>query len=304
MEEEELRQEIFGDSDDDIDYDSDEGNRNADVDEANDGGSAAAPAPPAPDSGEFAVRKVPLPTFKLRMEPPPRADTAEPMHQAPPRRGDEHEDDDEETAEAPLSPESAKRREAEEDVNAVLRKLKPKRAKRDLDDEGEMDETVASLLTQMCEAANTDQEFNKRNQPAIAKLRLLPSVMDLFSRVIMFYTKCERVTPQIRRNAQELLSRWMRPILKRSASYKDHTLEQVRIDPWEIQMAKKKAPASGSRSRPEEESTRARIPMPVAPSFSVVPVSVVPGAAAGADKRVDKYRKLKTTMKMIKSRAK
>jgi transcription factor SPN1 len=40
-------------------------------------------------------------------------------------------------------------------------------------------------------------------------------------RVVLFYTKCKRVTPEIQRIANGLVSKWSRPIIKRSASYRD-----------------------------------------------------------------------------------
>lgn len=40
-------------------------------------------------------------------------------------------------------------------------------------------------------------------------------------RIVLFYTKCKRVTPDISRIANELVSTWSRPIIKRSASYRD-----------------------------------------------------------------------------------
>ena len=40
-------------------------------------------------------------------------------------------------------------------------------------------------------------------------------------RIVLFYTKCKRVTPDISRIAKELVSTWSRPIIKRSASYRD-----------------------------------------------------------------------------------
>jgi transcription factor SPN1 len=40
-------------------------------------------------------------------------------------------------------------------------------------------------------------------------------------RIVLFYTKCKRVTPDITRIAHELVSTWSRPIIKRSASYRD-----------------------------------------------------------------------------------
>jgi transcription factor SPN1 len=43
-------------------------------------------------------------------------------------------------------------------------------------------------------------------------------------RVVLFYTKCKRVTPDIARIANHLVSTWSRPIIKRSASYRDRVV--------------------------------------------------------------------------------
>jgi len=43
-------------------------------------------------------------------------------------------------------------------------------------------------------------------------------------RVVLFYTKCKRVTPDIKRIADDLISTWSRPIIKRSASYRDRII--------------------------------------------------------------------------------
>ncbi|KAG9095370.1 Transcription factor iws1 [Ceratobasidium sp. 370] len=40
-------------------------------------------------------------------------------------------------------------------------------------------------------------------------------------KIVLFYTKCRRVTPGIRRIADTLVANWSRPIVKRSASYRD-----------------------------------------------------------------------------------
>jgi transcription factor SPN1 len=43
-------------------------------------------------------------------------------------------------------------------------------------------------------------------------------------RIVLFYTKCKRVTPDITRTADALVSAWSRPIIKRSASYRDRAI--------------------------------------------------------------------------------
>ena len=48
-------------------------------------------------------------------------------------------------------------------------------------------------------------------------------------RVVLFYTKCKRVTPDIQRAANDLVSAWSRPIIKRSASYRDRNVRTVDV---------------------------------------------------------------------------
>lgn len=43
-------------------------------------------------------------------------------------------------------------------------------------------------------------------------------------RVVIFYTKSKRVTSEVTRAANDLVSRWSRPIVKRSASYRDRVI--------------------------------------------------------------------------------
>ena len=42
--------------------------------------------------------------------------------------------------------------------------------------------------------------------------------------IILFYTKCKRVTPDVKRVAERLMEAWTRPIVKRSASYRDRAI--------------------------------------------------------------------------------
>lgn len=52
-------------------------------------------------------------------------------------------------------------------------------------------------------------------------------------RVVLFYTKCKRVTPSIARIADRLVSTWSRPIIKRSASYRDREIPSAAMDTTE-----------------------------------------------------------------------
>ncbi|KIY69105.1 transcription factor iws1 [Cylindrobasidium torrendii FP15055 ss-10] len=49
-------------------------------------------------------------------------------------------------------------------------------------------------------------------------------------RIVMFYTKCARVTDDIKRTANSLVMIWARPIIKRSSSYRDRSLPTVQVD--------------------------------------------------------------------------
>ncbi|KAJ3014967.1 UNVERIFIED_CONTAM: Transcription factor iws1, partial [Siphonaria sp. JEL0065] len=191
-----------------------------------------------------------------------------------------------------LDPETAKLKQASNDFEEALNRIKHKRAKKLDGDDPEIDEMIVNLVDKMKEAANADIEFNKLKQPAIAKIKLLPKVtaqlakmnlaeqfldnnildgmkiwleplkdgslpnldvqMSMFNalskfpirtehlreskigRIVMFYTKCDRTTPSALKIANELLEKWMRPILGRTADYKKMGLKTVSFDASEV----------------------------------------------------------------------
>jgi transcription factor IWS1 len=51
--------------------------------------------------------------------------------------------------------------------------------------------------------------------------------MSGLGRVVVFYSLCTRVEQSIRRSAEHLIEVWTRPILKRSASYRDRHIAQA-----------------------------------------------------------------------------
>lgn len=60
--------------------------------------------------------------------------------------------------------------------------------------------------------------------PILKKMEFIDSAVlkeSGLGRIILFYTKCKRVHPDIQRIANDLVSTWSRPIIKRSASYRD-----------------------------------------------------------------------------------
>jgi len=52
-------------------------------------------------------------------------------------------------------------------------------------------------------------------------------------RIVLFYTKCKRVYPDIRRIANDLVCTWSRPIIQRSASYRDRVVPITEEDATE-----------------------------------------------------------------------
>ncbi|KAJ3005555.1 Transcription factor iws1, partial [Thoreauomyces humboldtii] len=100
-------------------------------------------------------------------------------------------------------------------------------------------------------------------------------------RIVTFYTKCSRVTNEIQKVATHLVDKWMRPILKRSADYKDYSVAAIPKPDDRYALGGALPPrrsvtiSSGGAEDPESNSTRARIPQRIAPAFTVVPQSSV-----------------------------
>ncbi|PLW40360.1 hypothetical protein PCASD_07284 [Puccinia coronata f. sp. avenae] len=76
-------------------------------------------------------------------------------------------------------------------------------------------------------------------------------------KIVLFYTKCPRVGPKAKRMADELVTKWMRPILRRSASHRPR-------DTLTVPRPVRPQGLGGSSS-----SQRARIPEPVQHVFQV-----------------------------------
>ena len=70
-------------------------------------------------------------------------------------------------------------------------------------------------------------DIQKEFFPALKKMEYIDTNVlkeSRLGRVVIFYTKSKRVTPDIARIANELVSAWSRPIIKRSASYRDRII--------------------------------------------------------------------------------
>ncbi|KAH9838282.1 uncharacterized protein C8Q71DRAFT_750272 [Rhodofomes roseus] len=75
-------------------------------------------------------------------------------------------------------------------------------------------------------------DIQKEFFPTLKKLEYIDTSAlkeSQLGRVVIFYTKCKRVTPDIQRLANDLVSAWSRPIIKRSASYRDRIIPTAQI---------------------------------------------------------------------------
>ncbi|WFD19705.1 Transcription factor iws1 [Malassezia caprae] len=105
--------------------------------------------------------------------------------------------------------------------------------------------------------------------------------MSGLGRVVVFYSLCKRVEPSIRRIAEQLIESWTRPILKRSASYRDRQVAQAE---WH-----QNSPQNQSNHLTEAafatDKTRRHvgIPQSVTTGFQVAPKNRVAGSSNDHD---------------------
>ncbi|KIJ51089.1 hypothetical protein M422DRAFT_27156, partial [Sphaerobolus stellatus SS14] len=96
-------------------------------------------------------------------------------------------------------------------------------------------------------------------------------------RIVLFYTKCKRVTASIQRQAVSLVSIWSRPIIKRSASYRDRQIPLApEQDPDGPTRQTERLNAILARAKLENERNRVRpnavsIPQATLGSYTVAP---------------------------------
>lgn len=97
-------------------------------------------------------------------------------------------DREEEREQRELSPEAAKKMEANKDIDRIVNTIKSvNRARRmELVDEVEMDEQASFLVEQMKAAAFSDVKSNNEGKPALEKLQLLPTVSLQLQKVVWF----------------------------------------------------------------------------------------------------------------------
>lgn len=112
-------------------------------------------------------------------------------------------------------------------------------------------------------------------------------------KIVLFYTKCKRVTPHIQRQADVLVANWSRPIIKRSASYRDRAIPtadlegtQPRTEKLNVLLARAAADAP-QRAR----KNAVRIPESALGRYTVAPKSGPGVVAGGASVQADVERR-------------
>lgn len=104
--------------------------------------------------------------------------------------------------------------------------------------------------------------------------------MSGLGRVVVFYSLCKRVETPIKRSAEHLIEVWTRPILKRSASYRDRHVSQA-----EWYQNSPYNPSSQVNVAPSLDASRRHvgIPQAVTTGFQVAPRSHVSGSGNDHD---------------------
>jgi len=101
-------------------------------------------------------------------------------------------------------------------------------------------------------------------------------------RVVLFYTKCKRVQSDIQRIANDLVSTWSRPIINRSASYRDRVVPTAQEDASE--RANERLNAILARAK-EGEKNRIRKNAVMIPQRELGNYTVAPRDNAGVTRK-------------------
>ncbi|KZT73007.1 transcription factor iws1 [Daedalea quercina L-15889] len=101
--------------------------------------------------------------------------------------------------------------------------------------------------------------------------------------VIVFYTKSKRVTPDIQRLANDLVSAWSRPIIKRSASYRDRIIPTAQVGEGEAARGPERLNTILARAK-ESEKNRVRKNAVMIPQRELGSYTVAPRSGVGLTK--------------------
>ncbi|KAI6123586.1 transcription factor iws1 [Pisolithus croceorrhizus] len=117
--------------------------------------------------------------------------------------------------------------------------------------------------------------------PVLRKMEFIDSPVlreSGLGRIVLFYTKCKRVHPDIQRIANDLVSTWSRPIIKRSASYRDRVIPIAEDESAERNNERLNAILARAK---EQEKNRIRKNAVMIPQREYGSYTVAPRATAG-----------------------
>ncbi|CAE6431606.1 unnamed protein product, partial [Rhizoctonia solani] len=119
-------------------------------------------------------------------------------------------------------------------------------------------------------------------------------------KIVLFYTKCKRVTPAIRRIADTLVANWSRPIVKRSASYRDRhvptTEAEISVRTEKLnKLLERAALTNNGRGR----KNAVRIPESAIGRYTVAPKSGNAGVSANVAADVERRKANQERMKRM-----
>ncbi|QRV90148.1 TFIIS helical bundle-like domain protein [Ceratobasidium sp. AG-Ba] len=126
-------------------------------------------------------------------------------------------------------------------------------------------------------------------------------------KIVLFYTKCKRVTPGIRRIADTLVANWSRPIVKRSASYRDRHIPtaeaEVTTRPEKLSKLLERAAINSGNGRGRKNAVR--IPESAIGRYTVAPKAgggpIVASVAADVERRKMNQERLRRMQRKLET---
>ncbi|KAJ2124916.1 Transcription factor iws1 [Coemansia sp. RSA 720] len=133
-------------------------------------------------------------------------------------------------------------------------------------------------------------------------------------KIILFMSKCARISETNRRVCEQFIQQWSRMVLRLSSDYRDRKMREAAVSANRGSYASARPAAAGITSTPgtirvstardkKNERLTAQIPRRVATDYSVMPVSSIsPSQGSGARDTSDKYKRLRQAMAKGKRR--
>ncbi|KAI7885193.1 hypothetical protein K492DRAFT_172517 [Lichtheimia hyalospora FSU 10163] len=123
-------------------------------------------------------------------------------------------------------------------------------------------------------------------------------------KIVYFYQKSPRVDARVKRRAEQLVAKWSRLVIKRTANYRERLHERQRYSREEMLSRRKKfkpEPTEESNSSLGAPRMHVNIPRAVAPDYDVIPESTVTAAPRSKhSKDASSRKRLTNTMRSLK----